>query len=164
MFHGRLDCFQKLLLGGRPDTKPGDHGTLHVHNRWLILFYFLSCVKARMNRNSFEIAIGRGPDHICLHTTLEGTVTTLHDFGDVLGRPFWTLSFGRSQFHGHCSWLLCEVLLIPSPHMLVANTNERFLPASDTFRVILASESHWLQPLLVLFVRWWPTPAGVGRV
>jgi hypothetical protein len=54
--------------------------------------------------------------------------------------------------------------LIPSPHMLVLATSNRFLSAWDTFRVILASESHWLQPMLLLSVHWWPTPAGVGRV
>jgi hypothetical protein len=47
---------------------------------------------------------------------------------------------------------------------MVANTSERFLPARGIFRAILAIESHWLQPLMVLFVRWWPTPVGVGRV
>jgi hypothetical protein len=26
----------------------------------------------------------------------------------------WTLSFGLSQFHGHGSWLVCEVALISS--------------------------------------------------
>jgi hypothetical protein len=54
--------------------------------------------------------------------------------------------------------------VIPSPHLLVMATNERFLPARGTFRTILASESHWLQLMLVLSVRWWPTPAGVGKV
>jgi hypothetical protein len=48
--------------------------------------------------------------------------------------------------------------------MLVRATNERFLPAWGTFRAILASESHWLQPELVLSVHWWPAPAGVGSV
>ena len=24
--------FEKLALGGRPNTKPGDHGTMNVHN------------------------------------------------------------------------------------------------------------------------------------
>jgi hypothetical protein len=38
-------------------------------------------------------------------------VTTPHDFGGVLGQP-WTFSFGLSQFHGHGSWLMCEVALI----------------------------------------------------
>jgi hypothetical protein len=42
--------------------------------------------------------------------------------------------------------------LIYSPHLLVWATSERFLPAEGTFRVILASESHWLQPVLVLSV------------
>jgi hypothetical protein len=41
---------------------------------------------------------------------------------------------------------------------------ERFLPAWDTFRAILTSESHWLQPVLVLSVHWWPAPADVGSV
>ena len=39
--------------------------------------------------------------------------------------------------------------IIPSPHMLVSATCERFLPARGTFRAILASESHWLQPALI---------------
>ena len=41
-------------------------------------------------------------------------MTTSHDFGGVLGRPLnglWTLSFGLSQFHGHGSWLMCEMAL-----------------------------------------------------
>jgi hypothetical protein len=33
MFHGHLDCSQKLPLGGRPYTKPAeDHGTPNAHN------------------------------------------------------------------------------------------------------------------------------------
>jgi len=53
---------------------------------------------------------------------------------------------------------------IHSPHLLVQATSERFLPAGGTFRVILANESHWLQPMLVLFIHWWPAPTGVGSV
>ena len=34
---------------------------------------------------------------------------TLHDFGGVLD-GLWTLSFGLSQFQGHGSWLVCEVV------------------------------------------------------
>jgi hypothetical protein len=30
--------FKILSLGGRPNTKPGDRGTLNAHNRWFILF------------------------------------------------------------------------------------------------------------------------------
>jgi hypothetical protein len=54
--------------------------------------------------------------------------------------------------------------LIPSPHLLVLATSERFLLARGTFRIMLVSESHWLQPMLVLPVRWWLAPTGVGRV
>ena len=39
MFHGYLDYFQRPPLGGRPNTKPGDQGTLNAHNSWFILFY-----------------------------------------------------------------------------------------------------------------------------
>ena len=39
------------------------------------------------------------------------------------------------------------------------------IPTSrGTFKAILASESHWLQPMLVLSVHSWPPLAGVGRV
>ena len=31
--------FQKAPLGGRPNTKPGDHGTPNAHNHWFILFH-----------------------------------------------------------------------------------------------------------------------------
>ena len=40
MFHGHLDYFQKPLLVGRTNTRPGgDHGTPDAHNRRFILFY-----------------------------------------------------------------------------------------------------------------------------
>ena len=31
--------FQKPSLGGRPNTKPGDHGNPTAHSHWFILFY-----------------------------------------------------------------------------------------------------------------------------
>ena len=31
---------------------------------------------------------------------------------EVCWNGLWTLSFGLSQFHGHGSWLVCEVALI----------------------------------------------------
>ena len=52
--------------------------------------------------------------------------------------------------------------LVAHPHLLVRATSERFLPARGTFRVRLASESHWLQPVLVLTIHWRPTPVSVG--
>jgi hypothetical protein len=50
-------------------------------------------------------------------------------------------------------YVLIHTLLIAHPHLLVRASSERFLPARDTFRVELANESHWLQPVLVLSVR-----------
>jgi hypothetical protein len=50
-----------------------------------------------------------------------------------------------------CRCWSAQTKLIPSPHLLVLATSERFLPAWGTFRAILPSESHWLQPVLVLF-------------
>jgi hypothetical protein len=38
---GHLDYFQEPLLGGRPNTKPGDHGTPKAHNRLFI--YIIMC-------------------------------------------------------------------------------------------------------------------------
>ena len=37
-------------------------------------------------------------------------MTILHDCGGVLGWPLDTF-FGLSQFHGHGSWLVCEMPL-----------------------------------------------------
>ena len=38
MFHGHLDYFQKPPLGGRFNTKPGDHGIPTAH---IPLFYYV---------------------------------------------------------------------------------------------------------------------------
>jgi hypothetical protein len=51
---------------------------------------------------------------------------------------------------------------IAHPHLLMRATSEWFLPAWSTFKHDLASESHWLQPMLVLTVHWWPTLVSVG--
>jgi hypothetical protein len=44
------------------------------------------------------------------------------------------------------------VKLITHPHLLVRATSERFLPAGALLQLGLVSESHWLQPVLVLTV------------
>ena len=53
-----------------------------------------------------------------------------------------------------------STLLTAHPHLLVRATNEQWtIPTSrdhfQTFRASLASENHWLQPMLVLSVPWW---------
>ena len=62
-----------------------------------------------------------------------------------------------------CSVTLLVRTIIVRPHLLVRVTSERFPPARVTFRSVLANESHWLQPLLVLTVRWWPDTNKCGR-
>jgi len=54
--------------------------------------------------------------------------------------------------------------LISHPHLLVRVICERFLHARATFRVGLASESHWLQLVLVLTVHcgWAMMEGGEG--
>ena len=41
-------------------------------------------------------------------------------------------------------WPCFVINFIAYPHVLVRATNEQFLPAMATFRVGLASESHWI--------------------
>jgi hypothetical protein len=108
MFHGHLDYFQKPPLGSNwPNIKLGYHGTRNAHNYWFILFYHVwGPAWVDIHKSSIWL---RARLRLTSHYTW-GSVTILHDFGRVLGRP-WTLSFGLSQFHGHGSWLVCEVAL-----------------------------------------------------
>ena len=68
-----------------------------------------------MNRYQLKIASGWGPGHIWLHTTLEGPWPH-YMLLEVRWDRLWTLSFGLSQFHGHSSWLVCEVTLRTTSH------------------------------------------------
>ena len=99
MFHGHLDYFQKPPLGGRRNTKPGDHDTLNVHNRWFIQFYHVWGGPACIDIHQKSIWL-RARSHMTSHYTW-GSVTTLHDFRGVLGRPwdtfFWTLTISWSR-------------------------------------------------------------------
>ena len=81
-----------------PNTNPGDHGTPNTHNRWFILFYHAwgpTCVDIHWNRIWL-----RAQSHITSHYTW-GSVTTLHKFAGVLGRPwdtfFWALTMSWSR-------------------------------------------------------------------
>ena len=67
--------------------------TLHAYNRWVNLFYRLwGPTWIDIHRNSIWL---RARSHMTSHYTW-GFVTTLHDFGGVLGRPldtsFWALT------------------------------------------------------------------------
>ena len=84
MFHGHLDYFQKPHLGGRRNTKQGDHDTMNSHNRWFILFYHVRG-PAWTNFHWNNIWL-RDRSHMTPNYTW-GFVTALHDdFEGVLGR------------------------------------------------------------------------------
>ena len=108
MFHGHLDYFQIPPLGGRPNTTPGDHGTLNVHNLWFIVFYHVwGPTWIEIHWNDIWLRFG----HIRLHTTFEDPWPH-YMILKVSWDSLWTLYLGfKSQFHGHGSWLVCEVAL-----------------------------------------------------
>ena len=112
-----LAIFPKPPLEGRPNTKPVDHGTPNTHNHWFIVFHHdRGPTWIKIPWNSIWLS---ARSHMASHYTWR-SVTTLHDFGGVLGRPLDTsFPFGLSQLHGHGSWLVCEVALAfmqPPPH------------------------------------------------
>jgi hypothetical protein len=83
------------------------------------LFYILTC-EDPLNRNSIEIKFGWGPGHIWLHTTFEG-MWPHYMILEVSRDGLKMFSLELSQFHGHGSWLVCEVgpsrKLLPSTSM-----------------------------------------------
>ena len=108
-----LGLFSKPPLGGRPNTKLWDSGTPYAHNRWFVLFYHV-WGPAWTNSHWNNIWLS-ARSHMTLHYTWE-SVTTLHDFGGVLGQPldtsFWALTTLWSRFLGSCMkwpWLEREL-------------------------------------------------------
>ena len=98
MFHGHLDYFQKSPLVGRPNIKPGDHGTLNAHNHYYIIFYYVwGFAWLNIYWNSIWLRV---QSRMTSHYTWV-SVTTLHDFGGVLGWPLdtfiWALTMSWSR-------------------------------------------------------------------
>ena len=108
MFHGHLEYFQEPPLGSRPNTKPGR--PWHSESSQPLVYSILSYVRTHMNKTFIEVTFGWEPGHIWFHTTLEGPWPH-YMILEVCWDSLWTLSFGLSQFHGHGSWLVCEVAL-----------------------------------------------------
>jgi hypothetical protein len=99
MFHDHVDYFQKPPLGGKPNTKPRDHGTLNAHNRSFILF--LSCVRTRMSRNSLKQHLVEDlvAYDLTLHLRVRDHITWFRRcirtaFGHLF---FWTLTISWSR-------------------------------------------------------------------
>jgi hypothetical protein len=104
MFHGNLDCLPRPPFGGRPNTKPGDHGTPNAHNYWFILFYHVR--GPAWIESHWDSIWLRAWSQMASHYPW-GSVTTLHDFGGVLGQPsdtfFWSLTSSWSRLLA-CVW------------------------------------------------------------
>ena len=98
MFHDCLDYSQKPPLGSRFNTISRDHGTTNAHNRWFILFYHVwGHAWINIHWNSIWLT---AQSHMASRYTWR-FVTTLHDFGGVLGRPLdtflWALTISWSR-------------------------------------------------------------------
>ena len=119
MYHDHLDYFQNPPFGGRPNTKPVDHGTPNAHNRWFIVFYHVwGPVWIKIHWNIIWL---RAQSHMTSHYTW-GSVTTLHDFGGVLGWPsdafFWALTISWSRL------LACVACVWSGPKLRMHGWNE----------------------------------------
>ena len=92
------------------------------------LFYLIMCEDPH-EWKFLEIAVGWGPRHIWLHTTLEDLWPHYMNLKVSWDGP-WTLSFGLSHFHGHGSWLICEVTLMPPTHLTLGKPKNGSLKLS----------------------------------
>jgi hypothetical protein len=97
MFHGHLDCFQKPPLGGRPNTKPEDHGTLNAHNRWFIVILFYHVWGPAWIKIHWYSIWSRARLQMTSRYT-QRSVCTLHDFGGALGWPLDTFIWALTTF------------------------------------------------------------------
>ena len=108
-----LGLLSKLPLGGRRNTKPGDHGTPNTHNHWLLLFHNAwGPTRIKTHWNSFWLRVR---SHMTSHYTW-GPMITLHEMGGDLGMTFGHFLLGSHNFMVMAlgSWLVCEVALICS--------------------------------------------------
>jgi hypothetical protein len=118
MLHGHLDYIQKPPLGGRPNTKLGDHGSPIAHNRWFILCYHMwgpAWIEIHWNIIWF-----RTWSHMTSHYTW-GSVTTLHEFGGVSGRPLNTFSWALT-----ISWSRLSACVWSGPHIHIGTRTPTF--------------------------------------
>ena len=100
--------FKNHLLEVGLTQTVGDHGTPNTHKCWFILLYYVwgSIWIEEIHWNSIW---SRDRSHMTSHYTW-GSMTALHDFGGVLGRPLDTFSWALTiSWSG--SWLVCKVAL-----------------------------------------------------
>jgi hypothetical protein len=87
-----------LLEGGLTQNRESIYGTPNAHNRWFIPFYHVwGLAWIEIHWNNIWL---RARSHMTSHYAW-GSVTTLHDFGGVLGRPLntfvWALTISWSR-------------------------------------------------------------------
>jgi hypothetical protein len=75
-----------------------------------LIYSIFLCVRTPMNRHSLKIVFGWEQGHIWVHSRLEGPWPH-YMILEVGWDGLCTNSFQLSQFHGHVSWLVCEVAL-----------------------------------------------------
>ena len=131
MFHGRLDYFQEPFLGGKLDTKPGDHGSPKSHNHGFIVFYHVwgpAWIENSLKQHLVEdIVINDFTLHlrICAHTAW---------FWRCVGTAFGHFLLGSQNFRvtalGSC---------VKWPLVAWGNTqltyHIRVVPASDSWHL-----------------------------
>ena len=90
--------FKNHLLKVGLTQNRGDHGTPNAHNNWFTLFYYVW--RPAWIEILWNSSWSRVQSHMTSHYTW-GSMTTLHEFGGVLGRPldtfFWALTVSWSQ-------------------------------------------------------------------
>ena len=86
---------QKPHLGGRPNTKLGDHGTLNAHNHWYILFYHM-WGSAWVEFHWWGIWL-RARSHMTSHYTWGSVITTTW-FWRCVGTAFGDFLLGSHNF------------------------------------------------------------------
>jgi hypothetical protein len=95
---------KKLSLGGRPNTKPGDHGNPNAHNRWLILFYHVcgpAWIEIDWNSILVEGLITYG---FTLHSRIRDHITWFwRCVGTTFGHFLWALTISWSRLLA-CVW------------------------------------------------------------
>ena len=140
-------------LGGRPNTKPGDHCTPNAR----MIYSNSSCVRTNRNRNSFEIAFGWRPKaqlHMTSHNFTLHVRVREHTtwFWRCLGKAFGHFLLG-SQFHDHSSWLVCEVALVcaqvQGPFAVTVITSRQFWVS-----ILQEVGAAWKLSVLSPFILW----------
>ena len=105
-----------------------------LHNLATMYFYILSWVRTPHDHEFVETTLGFGHGHTWLHNTLEDPRP--HNMMlEVSWDGLWTLLLGSQQFHGHGSWLECEVALNNNMKLdqAVAYVRLWILPGSSRF-------------------------------